>query len=392
MNMHLPPLTLDDRPTAWRVARAWLAAPARRRALWVAAAALLVLGVWLLVAKAQSRGPVAPPSGPPTVTVVVPGLAEVRETVSATGTIAARRELPVGVVGEGGAIVAVRTEAGRYVKAGEVLAEINSGVQRAQLAQLQAAVGQARADARLAAAELDRARKLVERGFVSQADLDRRQATLAAAQARVAVAEAQVREMRERIARLSIRAPEAGLVLSRHVEEGQVVSPASGALFRIAAGGRLEVRAEVPEADLQRLRVGEEALVTPTGSDRAVKGRIWLIEPVVDPGRRLGVVRIDLPTDPSLRAGGFASVTMADVPRRLPRLPQSAVLTDADGAYVYVVDAGNRVRRQPVKLGSADRDGVTIVAGLAGPERVVASAGAFLRPGEEVTPVLRRGA
>ncbi|WP_448581874.1 efflux RND transporter periplasmic adaptor subunit, partial [Thermaurantiacus sp.] len=217
MNMHLPSpkreglaTVADDQPVERLGTRPFLPRFAWQRLGFALAIAALAGFVWFLVARANAPGPTAPPSGPPAVSVIVPGQVEVAARVRATGTIAARRELPIGVVGEGGAITAVRVEAGEYVAQGQVLAEIDSGVQRAQLAQLEAAVAQADADARLAQAELDRALKLVERGFISKADIDRRTATRDSARARAAVARAQVKEMRERLARLTIRAPEAG--------------------------------------------------------------------------------------------------------------------------------------------------------------------------------------
>lgn len=395
MNMHLPSQKLEGLAPGDLVVppprRRWLAAiPRRRAAIAVLVLAALAGFVWFLVQKANAPGPTAPPSGPPAVSVMVPGRVEVADRVRVTGTIAARREMPVGVVGEGGAIVAIRAEAGQYVKAGQVLAEIDSGVQRAQLAQLEAAVAQADADVRLAQSELDRAQRLVERGFVSQADIDRRTATRDAARARADVARAQVREMRERLARLTIRAPEAGLVLERMVEPGQVVSPASGALFRIAAGGQMELRAEVAEQDLAALAVGEPVAVTPAGATAPVTGSIWLLEPVIDPERRLGTARIALPSDPSVRAGGFAVADIEAGRALRPVLPQSAVLADQTGSYVYVVDAEDRVVRRAVRIASISQAGVAIGEGLSGNERVIVSAGAFVRPGEKVTPVLRK--
>jgi RND family efflux transporter MFP subunit len=388
MNMHLPSQDLETRADLAPEAPAAVTSRPLWQRLAIAGLVLAALAgfVWFLVSRANERGPVAPPSGPPAVSVMVPGLVSVSDRVEVTGTIQPKRDMPVGVVGEGGAISAIRAEAGQYVRAGQVLAEIDTGVQRAQLQQLQASVEQARADARLAQSELERAMKLVDRGFISVADIDRRTATRDSALARVRVAEAQVREMQERIARLSVRAPEAGLVLERNVEPGQVVSPASGALFRIAAGGALEVRGEVAEQDMAGLRVGEAASVALSGRAEPVQGTIWLLEPVVDPQRRLGTARISLAPDPDVRVGGFATASIVGGTAMRPRLPQSAVLADPSGSYVLVVGADNKVARRDVKVGGVSRDGVAIREGLDGTERVVVSAGAFLRVGEVVTP------
>lgn len=362
--------------------------PVRRRPLLVALAATLavILFVAFLVYKARAPRPAAPPAPPPAVTVVVPGTADVADQVSAVGTLHARRDMPVGVVGEGGMIIHIRAEAGERVAKGQVLAEIDSAVQRAQLQQLQASVTQAAADARLAEAELQRAMALVDRGFISKADIERKTATRDSAAAREEMAKAQVRATRELLNRLSIRAPEAGLVLARNVEPGQIVSPASGALFRIAAAGEMELRAEIAEQDMPGIHVGQNATVTPVGSDKRYVGRIWLIEPLIDPESRQGVARILLPQTTGLHAGGFASATIEGALSKRPRLPQSAILSDRDGPHVLTVGADDRIRRINVQLGMSTAEGVVILGGLDGSERVVRSAGAFLEPGEEVRP------
>ncbi len=199
-------------------------------------------------------------------TVVVPGRQQVPRTVSATGSLGARRDMPVSVTGEGGEIAQVLVEPGAWVRAGQPLAVIERSVQSQQAQQLAASIEVARADARLAQQELDRAQSLVSRGFVSKADVERRIATRDAANARVKVAQAQLAEMQARIGRLDIRAPAAGLVLDRMVEPGQVVGGGGGALFRIARDGQMEMLARLTQEDLASLSVGMPAKVTPVGS------------------------------------------------------------------------------------------------------------------------------
>jgi RND family efflux transporter MFP subunit len=392
MNLHLSPQDPEVRVHLERgsIESVEEAQAKRRRIRLILLASVLaaIIFIGFLIWKANAPKPSAPPAAPPAVTVLVPGTAAVADRVAATGTIHARRDMPVGVAGEGGMISAIRVEGGQYVSKGQVLAEIDSAVQRAQLQQLQASVAQAEADARLAQSELDRAQALVSRGFISRADLDRRTATRDSARARVSVAQAQVREMQERLNRLAIRAPEAGLVLQRLVEPGQIVSPGSGALYRVAAGGQLELRAQVAEQDMPGLAVGQEATITPVGSGKSYAGRVWLLEPAIDPQSRQGVARIALPRADELRAGGFASVVIDGARAQRPLLPQSAVLTDREGTYVLAVDAGNVVRRMGVATGAVTPQGIAIVSGLTGRERVVLSAGAFLNPGEKVTPRL----
>jgi RND family efflux transporter MFP subunit len=322
----------------------------------------------------------------PAVTVVVPGRQQVARIITATGQLAARRDMPVGIAGEGGRVVSVLVEQGQWVGAGQTLAVIDRSVQTQEAAQLAASVNVARADARLAQQELDRAQALVSRGFVSKADVERRTAARDAANARVQVAQAALGQSRARIGRLDIRAPAGGLVLARAIEPGQIVGAGSGALFRIAKGGEMEMLAALPESDLARLATGVPAKVTPVGSATSYQGQIWQVSPIIDPRTRQGVARIAIPYNRELRPGGFASAEIRAGSIDAPLLPESAVLSDDKGNYVYVVDDKNQVARKGVKIGDVSNGGVSIVEGLNGTERVVVSAGAFLNPGDKVRP------
>jgi RND family efflux transporter MFP subunit len=294
--------------------------------------------------------------------------------------------MPVGVSGEGGTVVRVLVEPGQWVRAGQTLAVIERSVQAQQAAQLAAQIEVARADARLAQSNLDRAQALVARGFISKADLDTKRATRDAANARVRVATAQLGETRARIGRLDVRAPAAGLVLSRSVEAGQVVGPGAGALFRIADGGQMEVQARLAEDDLANIRIGSAATVTPVGTNLQVAGQVWQVSPVVDPASRQGIARVAIAYRQEIRPGAFASVALTSGTADLPLLPQSAVLSDDKGNFVYVVGQDNKVQRRDVKIGEVNDQGASIVAGLSGNEAVVATAGAFLNPGDKIVP------
>jgi RND family efflux transporter MFP subunit len=322
----------------------------------------------------------------PAVTVVVPGRQQVGRIISATGQLAARRDMPVGIAGEGGRVVSVLVEPGQWVGAGQTLAVIDRSVQAQESAQLAAQIEVARADARLAQQELDRAQALVSRGFVSKADVERRTAARDAANARVRVAQAALGQSRARIGRLDIRAPAAGLVLDRNIEPGQIVGAGSGALFRVAQGGQMEMLARLPESDLARLSAGVPATVTPVGSPRTFQGNVWQVSPIIDPQTRQGVARISVPYDRELRPGGFASAEIRSGAINAPLLPVSAVQSDDSGNYVYIVNEKNEVVRRNVKTGDVSDRGVSIIEGLSGNERVVLSAGAFLNPGDKVRP------
>lgn len=360
----------------------------RRRLLIGGVIVVLVLIAlwWLAHRKDHAQDVGAGAAQVPTVTVITPGRTTVAGRITATGSLAARREQPVGVAGEGGQVVRVLVEPGQWVRAGQVLATIDRSVQVQQQASQAAQVQVARADAQLAQANLERAQKLVARGFISKADIDRLTATRDAAVARVRVASAQLGELDARTRRLDIVAPSAGLVLERRVEPGQVVSSGSGILFRLAEGGEMEMLAQLSEGDLAKLSVGVSAAVTPVGSAKAFTGQVWQVSPVIDPTTRLGRVRIALTYAPELRPGGFANAELVAGTVVAPVLAESALQSDQNGSYVYVVGPDNKVVRRPIKTGSITQNGVIIVEGLSGSERVVERAGAFLQAGETVKP------
>ena len=375
-----------------------LARRRRRRNIIIAVVAVLLLLVVAYMFMSSGGEKAEAPKGNqgeqlPTVTVIVPGRQDVASLISTTGSLAARRDMPVGVPGEGGQVVRVLVEPGQWVGAGQTLAVIDRSVQTQEASQLAAQVEVNRADLRLAQNELDRAQRLVARGFVSQADIDRKRAARDAAAARVRVAEAQLRASRARIGRLDVRSPTAGLVLSRSVEAGQVVGAGSGALFRIAAGGEMELRARLPQSDLARLSPGRVVTVTPVGSAQSYQGVIWQVPPIIDPLTRQGEVRVLIPYNAELRPGGFASAEIRAGSAVMPLLPESAVQSDARGSFVFVVLPNNTVARRAVRVGEVSDRGMAITEGLNGNERIVASAGAFLSPGQRVRPELqaRRG-
>ena len=363
----------------------------RRLLLIVAIVAVLALAATIAMRMlGGDKGSAEGVSQVPLVTVAIPGQQAVTRFANATGSLAARVDMPVGVVGEGGRVIAVHVQPGDWVGKGQILATVDRSVQTQQLAQLAASVEVAKADAQLAQNNLDRAKALVADGFVSKADIDQKTASRDAAVARVNVAIAQLNQQRAQIGRLDIRAPEAGLVLTRAVEPGQVVGAGSGVLFRIAKGGEMEMRAQLSENELAALTVGTTAQVTPVGMTRSFEGKVWQISPVVDQVNRQGIVRIAVPYNEALRPGGFANARIAMERVKAAVLPESAVQSDQRGSYVYVVGKDDKVERRPVQTGAVTDSGLAITNGLAGGEKVVLYAGGFLNPGETVKPKLEK--
>ncbi|MFC3442937.1 efflux RND transporter periplasmic adaptor subunit [Sphingobium rhizovicinum] len=352
----------------------------------VVAIVLVTAAVAISMRGGDSANTAAPTAQVPVVTVISPGQSTVSRTVSATGSLAARVDMPVGVVGEGGMVTRVLVQPGDWVRAGQVLATVERSVQTEQVRSLAAQVEVQRANAKLAQAQLDRAKALVGRGFISAADIDQRTATRDQAEAQMRVAQAQLAEQQARTGRLDIRAPASGLVLTRTVEPGQIVQAGGGVLFRMAKDGEMEMQAQVAEGDLTTLRAGNSATVTPIGGRQGFAGRVWQVSPVVDPQTRQGIARIAIPYNSAIRPGGFASAMITSGSGSAPLLPESAVQNDAKGSYVYIVNAKGQVERRDVTVGQVSDNGVAVTGGIAGTEQIVTSAGAFLTPGQKVKP------
>ena len=362
----------------------------KRRLILAGVVLLLIMAaIWFMVHRAGSGAAedADKKDQAPVVSVITPGKTTIEGTISATGTLAARRELPVGIAGEGGQVLSVLVEPGQWVNAGQVMAVIDRSVQVQQQSSQVAQVSVARANADLAQANLDRALKLVDKGFISKADVDRLRATRDAAYAQVRVAGAQLGVIQAQSRRLNVVAPAAGLVLERRVEPGQIVSAGSGMLFRLAKGGEMELKAALGQSDLAQIAPGVTAKVTPVGSTNVYTGQVWQKAPVIDPVSRQGFARIALAYAPDLPPGGFASAEIKSGTVVAPMLPESAILSDAKGSYVYIVGKDNKVQRRDIKLGLVTDQGIAIVAGLAGDERVVLRAGGFLAPDEQIKPV-----
>jgi RND family efflux transporter MFP subunit len=369
-------------------AGSWLTA---RRMTWlltaIAVAILALLALRLTQALAFKKA--VNKTAIPTVSVMEAAVSTVPTTINIIGTIAARYDMPIGVEGDAGRIEAIYVEAGDHVKRGQVLARLNVSVLTPQVANLEAALEQARAEAELADAEYRRAVAVGASGALSVEETQRRKSSSVTAAARVKLAAAQLAEAQAKLARAEVRAPADGTILTRNVEVGQTATPGGEALFRLSQGGEVELRGQVAEQDLPLLKIGQEVSVMLTGTSRPYLGQVRLLGAVIDPQTRLGTVRVALKPDPNLRPGAFAraEVTVSNAQRTV--LPQTAVLTDDKGTYVLVVTAQNKVERRAVHVSGIVGNGVSIADGVKDKEEVVATAGAFLQEGEVVRPILK---
>lgn len=361
--------------TTWPSRRSWATL-----ACLPAAALVLAIGAGCTKPQAAANSD----NNLPVVTAVIPHRAAVDNQLEFTGTINARYDLPIGIEGEGGRIAGVFVEAGDRVRQGQVLAKLDPSVVAAQVASLEASLEEAKANAELAQADFRRAEAVAPAGALSKEEVERRHSVSATAVAKVKVAEAQLAEARGRLARMEVKAPSDGVVLTRRAEIGQSAMAGGDPLFRLAKNGEVELRGQVAEQDMPHVKLGQKVSVHVTGVSRSFEGEIWQIGAIIEPTTRLGSVRVALKPDPDLRPGAFARAVLSVDHNSQIIVPQTAVLSDNAGSYVYVLDAANKVVRKPITVQGTGTDGVIVATGLTGEESVVAVAGAFLREGETV--------
>ncbi|WP_082537122.1 MULTISPECIES: efflux RND transporter periplasmic adaptor subunit [unclassified Aureimonas] len=378
-------------------------------------ALLVSLLAAVLAVRAEEPAPVSTAAPkPPSVTVVPVVSRDLVARVTVTGTLVPRETVVVGTDIEGLRIEALLADEGDRVEAGAVLAKLSTDTieielarNQSQISRTEAAIAQARSqieEAQSASIEaeaaLARTQPLQQKGIVGQDVLDQRVSAAASARARLAsarqaataaeadraIALAERREQELRRAKTDIKAPTAGLVLSRAARLGSVVSVASGGLFEMARDGLIELDAEVSETVLNTLRQGQRVTVTLSGGGEAVAGEIRLVSPKVDETTRLGRVRIALPPSDALRTGAFARGSVETARSTGLAVPQTAVVVDERGARVQVVRDG-KVETRAVATGIQSGGEIEIVKGLSGGEDIVSRAGTFVRDGDLVTPV-----
>jgi RND family efflux transporter MFP subunit len=184
----------------------------------------------------------------------------------------------------------------------------------------------------------------------------------------------------------TVRAPAAGIVNLRYVRVGMMASARAEPLFRIIVNGDIELTGEVPGSRVQRLSRGQTARVEVPGVGE-ISGRVRAVSPQISAHTQLGRVYVALDSDDKLKAGSYARAVI-DVGRSCgAAIPLSAVLYGPEGAVVQVV-RDDRIETRRVRVGLLSGGQAEIREGLSDGDLVVARAGAFLREGDRVRPVL----
>ena len=352
----------------------------------------LLLSLALLTACSKPAEPAQASKPALKVTLVRAEQAPISDDISASGTIAAREEVLLGVELTGVRVNAVLVEVGQRVKTGQVLLRLDDRTLQVELIQMRAQAKQAQANLTVAVANAKRGAELRKRGLTSQSDTDQVNAALLNAQAGVELANAALQASQLRLSFATLKAPSDGIISARSVQPGTVVA-AGAELLRMIKNGTLEWRAELSANDFLRINVGDSVSVSTENASNAsnannannasVVGKIRAIDAGLQMQSRTGVVYADVPQDAKLRAGNFAQGRIQLGTRSGLVLPATAIVQRDGYSYVFTVKDGV-VSQQQVQLGAAMETRVEVVSGLDPATGVVAEGGGFLTDGDRV--------
>ncbi len=394
------------------------------RPILILAAAFGVMLPALPVA-AQEAAAAAETTAPDTAAPVLPAISVAEVTtrvitdrVIASGLIAAVEEVQVAPLIEGQPLEALQADVGDMVTEGQVLAVLSKSTLELQktegvasLAAARAGIAQGEAqlvEAEAAAAEArrvaDRTAKLSEQGSTPQAQADTAAANATSAAARVnvakeglesaraqlALAEARLENVELQLSRTEVKAPVSGEIVARNAKIGAIATAAGQPMFVIVRDGALELRADVAESDILRLKPGQPARLRGVGMGEPLAGTVRLVEPTIDATSRLGRARIAVDATGALRVGMYVEAEIIAAEREGLAVPISAIGNGPEGTTILRVKDG-LVEQVTVTTGIRDGGMVEVTQGLAPGDLVVAKAGAFVRPGDRINPVLTSG-
>jgi membrane fusion protein (multidrug efflux system) len=363
-----------------------------RRGLFLLGAA----SIWLLVGCSGPAATPAPEEGqaaePALDVQTAPArVAPIGQRITASGTLEARRESRIGTEVQG-RIVKVFVDEGDRFAEGDPLFEIDREPYEMALGQAEARLDLARAQRVQGEADLARARLLQKRQVASVQEIERLETALAVARANERQAAETVALARNQIERTLVRAPWAGSVAARLVDEGTtaLVQPQTIVLVLLESG-TLEGRAAIPESQRARVRVGDPVELHVEGLAEPIRTRISAVGDSVDSATRTYTVRMPVANeDHLLKAGIFALVEILPQAKSDALLvPREAIRSEEGRTRVFTVRDG-RATPVPVTLGIVSDTEAEILHGLEpGAPVIVGEAATSIAPGMRVRVVAR---
>ncbi len=312
----------------------------------------------------------APPT--PAVIIAQARLEPLVDRVEALGTLRANESVAL-TASVTETVTAIRFDDGQRVKAGDILVEMTSAEEHAQLKEAQATVQEAQR-------QFERIQSLAGQGNASRAMLDERRRNWETARARLSGIESRLADRR-------VKAPFSGVVGLRRLSLGALVRPGD-LITNLDDDRTMKLEFPVPSTFLETLRLGLPVVATARGyGEREFRGEVVGIDSRVDPTTRSVVVRAVLPNpDRALKPGLLMRVVLLKNARKGVVIPETALVPLAEKQFVLVVDSAqeNRVERREIKTGTRRPGEVEVVEGLKPGERVITHGLQSARPGQSV--------
>ena len=290
------------------------------------------------------------------------------EPLELRGSVTSQSRIRLGFK-QPGVVAAVRVKEGDRVAAGQLVARLDDVDARSQLRMAVAGRDKARRDA-------DRAARLAEEGAVPTGARDDAMSQLEAA-------EAQVAQAQDALERTRLLAPAAGAVFVRLAEPGETIGAGSPVVV-LDTTRTLVVKAGATLRELQTLALGQAATLAEEDGAASLPGRVTSIATTPSPADGLYLIEVTPQAETPLRPGTLLRMRFAGAQARSLRIPLEALVHRQDRDFVFLVEAGPRVRQLPIEVDRAEGGEVVVRTGLSGGERVVAEGAYFLEDGQTV--------
>jgi RND family efflux transporter MFP subunit len=281
---------------------------------------------------------------------------------------------------------------GDWVQKGTVLAVVRQQDYQAKVQQAQAQVARSQAELEKAKLTFDRVSALYASQSATKPDFDSSQAQLASTTASVSGAQAQLSEANVALAYCSLKAPFNGWIVSRNVDLGTLVGPATNG-FTLADTQSVKAVFGVPDTSISRVRLGQHLAITTDSFPQPFAGRVSAISPAADPKSRVFSVEVTIPNPhDKLKSGMIASLSLegSQLPQSVLAVPLSAVIRDPERAsgFAVMIAEGNgdtsTARLRAVELGDIYGNMIAAKGGLNAGESVITNGVGLIKNGDKV--------